>query len=213
MEDNEKEYLMLRTEIENNLKRQEALFLIIFTVLSVVNTTNYNFWNYKILLLISALIFFLQLKILQARNTVYYLLTYLIVFLESEESSNFHWETRLYKFRKLKYVEEKTKNSKRILNFINKTIGKIASYMHNFVNLTLAGYLFFKIIFMIPMETRKIKVVLIIIIASVIFILNCIYALAICFDKSLKERYLKMWKQLKIEETKEEIRLRGKIYV
>ena len=62
MENNEKEYLMLRTEIENNLKRQEALFLIIFTVLTVVNATNQNFWNYKILLLISALIFFLQLK-------------------------------------------------------------------------------------------------------------------------------------------------------
>lgn len=55
---NEKEYLMLRTEIENNLKRQESLFLIVFTILSVVNVTNDEFWNYKILLLISALIFY-----------------------------------------------------------------------------------------------------------------------------------------------------------
>lgn len=59
---NEKEYLMLRTEIENNLKRQESLFLIVFTILSVVNVTNDEFWNYKILLLISALIFFYNLR-------------------------------------------------------------------------------------------------------------------------------------------------------
>lgn len=205
---NEKEYLMLRTEIENNLKRQEALFLIIFTVLTVVNATNQNFWNYKILLLISALIFFLQLKILQARNTVYYLLAYLIVFLESEDS-NFHWETRLYKFRNIKYVEENQKWNKKFLYLINRIIEKIATYMHNFVNLTLASFLFLKIIFMISTETSKIKASLVMVIASVIFILNIVYALKICFDKSLKERYLTIWKQLKVEETKEKIKLKG----
>lgn len=208
MENNEKEYLMLRTEIENNLKRQEALFLIIFTVLTVVNVTNHPFWNYNILLLISVLIFFLQLKILQARNTVYYLLTYLIVFLEAEDS-NFHWETRLYKFRNMKYVEENQKLNKRILNFINRITEKIAAYMHNFVNLSLAGFLFFKIIFMIPMETNKIKASIVMVIALVVFFLNIVCALKICFDKSLKERYLNVWKQLKVEETKEKIRLKG----
>ena len=208
MENNEKEYLMLRTEIENNLKRQEALFLIIFTVLTVVNATNQNFWNYKILLLISALIFFLQLKILQARNTVYYLLTYMIVFLESE-NSNFHWETSLYKFRNKIYVEKNQKWNKKFLYLINRIIEKIAGYMHNFVNLTLASFLFFKIIFMILTETSKIKANLAMVIASAIFILNIVYALKICFDKSLKERYLTTWNQLKAEEAKEKIKLKG----
>lgn len=208
MENNEKEYLMLRTEIENNLKRQEALFLIIFTVLTVVNATNQNFWNYKILLLISALIFFLQLKILQARNTVYYLLTYMIVFLESEDGS-FHWETRLYKFRNIIYVEKNQKWNKKFLYLINRIIEKIAGYMHNFVNLTLASFLFFKIIFMISTETSKIKANLAMVIASTIFILNIVYALKICFDKSLKERYLTTWNQLKHEEAKEKIKLKG----
>ena len=208
MENNEKEYLMLRTEIENNLKRQEALFLIIFTVLTVVNATNQNFWTYKILLLISALIFFLQLKILQARNTVYYLLTYMIVFLESE-NSNFHWETRLYKFRNKIYVEKNQKWNKKFLYLINRIIEKIAGYMHNFVNLTLASFLFFKIIFMILTETSKIKANLAMVIASAIFILNIVYALKICFDKSLKERYLTTWNQLKAEEAKEKIKLKG----
>lgn len=208
MENNEKEYLMLRTEIENNLKRQEALFLIIFTVLTVVNATNQNFWNYKILLLISALIFFLQLKILQARNTVYYLLTYMIVFLESKDSS-FHWETRLYKFRNIIYVEKNQKWNKKFLYLINRIIEKIAGYMHNFVNLTLASFLFFKIIFMISTETSKIKANLAMVIASTIFILNIVYALKICFDKSLKERYLTTWNQLKAEEAKEKIKLKG----
>lgn len=70
MPSSEKEYLMLRTEIENNLKRQEAFFLIIFTILSVVNSINQDFWNYEILLLISAFILFLQLKIIKSRNEV-----------------------------------------------------------------------------------------------------------------------------------------------
>ena len=45
-------------------------FLIIFTILSVVNSINQDFWNYEILLLISAFILFLQLKIIKSRNEV-----------------------------------------------------------------------------------------------------------------------------------------------
>lgn len=205
MKNNEKEYLMLRTEIENNLKRQEAFFLIVFTLLSVVNGVNSNFWNYKILLLVSALIFFLQLKILKSRNTVYYLLTYMIVFLENEDS-DFHWETRLYKFRKIKYVEKTKKFRRKIISFLNQIIEKLASYIHHFVNLTLAGYLYLKIFFMVLAETNIIKIILVISMATILFILNFVYALKICFDKSLKERYLIIWKQLQKSEIREKIK-------
>lgn len=205
MKNNEKEYLMLRTEIENNLKRQESFFLIVFTLLSVVNGVNSNFWNYKILLLVSALIFFLQLKILKSRNTVYYLLTYMIVFLENEDS-DFHWETRLYKFRKIKYVEKTKKFRRKIISFLNQIIEKLASYIHHFVNLTLAGYLYLKIFFMVLAETNIIKIILVISMATILFILNFVYALKICFDKSLKERYLIIWKQLQKSEIREKIK-------
>lgn len=205
MKNNEKEYLMLRTEIENNLKRQEAFFLIVFTLLSVVNGVNSNFWNYKILLLVSALIFFLQLKILKSRNTVYYLLTYMIVFLENEDS-DFHWETRLYKFRKIKYVEKTKKFRRKIISFLNQIIEKLASYIHHFVNLTLAGYLYLKIFFMVLAETNIIKIILVISMATILFILNFVCTLKICFDKSLKERYLIIWKQLQKSEIREKIK-------
>lgn len=201
----EKEYLMLRTEIENNLKRQEAFFLVIFTILSVVNGVNNNIWNYKILLLISVLVFFLQLKILKSRNTVYYLLTYMIVFLENEDS-NFHWETRLYKFRKMKYIEGTKKIKKKIISFFNQMTEKVASYINHFANLTLAGYLYFKIVFMVLYETNKLKIISVIAMATIIFILNIVYALKICFDKFLKERYLVMWKKLQKNEIEEKIK-------
>jgi len=109
----------------------------------------------------------------------------------------------------MKYVEENQKLNKRILNLINRIIEKIAAYMHNLFNLSLASFLFFKIIFMIPMETNKIKACIVMIIAFAVFFLNIAYALKICFDKSLKERYLNVWKQLKVEEEKEKIRLKG----
>lgn len=125
------------------------------------------------------------------------------------ENSDFHWETRLYKFRNTKYVPKDLKLIGKIIRFINKIIEKIAAYVHNLVNLILASYLYLKIIFMVSMETSSIKASLAIIIASVVFALNFIYALKICFDKSLKKRYLNVWKQLKIEETKEEIKLKG----
>lgn len=117
--------------------------------------------------------------------------------------------TRLYKFRNKIYVEKNQKWNKKFLYLINRIIEKIAGYMHNFVNLTLASFLFFKIIFMILTETSKIKANLAMVIASAIFILNIVYALKICFDKSLKERYLTTWNQLKAEEAKEKIKLKG----
>lgn len=199
MLNNEKEYIMLRTEIENNLKRQETFFLITFTLLSVVNGVNENFWNYKILILLSILVFFIQIKILRTRTTVYYLLTYMIVFLEGE-NSNFKWETRLYKFRNTKYNNSPTKFFKKIGNCLNKIIENAASYLQHFINLSLVGFLYVKTIFMVLKENDEKICILYIIIATFVFMLNLIYTLKICFDKSLKERYLYIWNEIKKEE-------------
>lgn len=205
MLNNEKEYIMLRTEIENNLKRQETFFLITFTLLSVVNGVNKNFWNYKILILLSTLVFFIQIKILRVRTTVYYLLTYMIVFLEGEDS-NFKWETRLYKFRNTEYNASSPNIIKKIINCLNKMIENAASHMQHFVNLSLVGFLYVKTIFMVLKEKDKRICILYIAIATFIFLLNLIYTLKICFDKSLKERYLCIWKDIKKEELIENLK-------
>lgn len=76
----DKEYLMLRSEIEENLKKQDQLFGTVISILGLTNVFSHISENVLFLFFILFLSTLLQLRMLEYRNIVYYISTYMVVF-------------------------------------------------------------------------------------------------------------------------------------
>lgn len=109
----DKEYLMLRSEIEENLKKQDQVFGIVISILGLTNIFSHVSENVLFLFLILFLSTLLQLRILEYRNIVYYISTYMVMFLEKD--TDFKWETRLREFKKEGYTYENTSYKRQML--------------------------------------------------------------------------------------------------
>ena len=78
----DKEYLMLRSEIEENLKKQDQVFGIVISILGLTNIFSHVSENVLFLFLILFLSTLLQLRMLEYRNIVYYICNKLFYFEE-----------------------------------------------------------------------------------------------------------------------------------
>lgn len=76
----DKEYLMLRSEIEECLKKQDQVFSTIISILGLTNVFSHISENVLFLFLILFLSTLLQLRMLEYRNIIYYISTYMSVF-------------------------------------------------------------------------------------------------------------------------------------
>ena len=137
----DKEYLMLRSEIEENLKKQDQLFGTVISILGLTNVFSHISENVLFLFLILFLSTLLQLRMLEYRNIVYYISTYMVVFLEKD--SDFKWETRLGKFKKEGYVYEDGKLRKKIINTVVVRFGRIIKH---FIILGLVVFILLRIV-------------------------------------------------------------------
>ena len=121
-----KEYLMLRSEVEENLKKQDQVFGIVISILGLTNVFSHISENIVFLFFILFLSTLLQLRMLEYRNIVYYISTYMVIFLEKD--SDFKWETRLRKFKKKGYAYEEGKLRKKIINIMVIRLGRIIKH-------------------------------------------------------------------------------------
>lgn len=137
----DKEYLMLRSEIEENLKKQDQLFGTVISILGLTNVFSHISENVLFLFFILFLSTLLQLRMLEYRNIVYYISTYMVVFLEKD--SDFKWETRLGKFKKEGYVYEDGKLRKKIINMVVVRFGRIIKH---FIILGLVVFILLRIV-------------------------------------------------------------------
>ena len=194
----EKEYLMLRAEMDECLKKQDSVFTIIISILGLSNVFIDKFENIPIMFLLLFLTTLLQLRILEYRNTVYYISTYMVSFLE--KTLEFKWETRLKDFKKGGYELKGDNIKNKIINILGIRLGKM---LKHFSILALIGFIIYKLIINIntiyyPMW---IKIILFIVI-WVFAIFNLIYAYALCSDKVNYQEYLNRWEKIKEKEEK-----------
>ena len=201
----DKEYLMLRSEIEENLKKQDQLFGTVISILGLTNVFSHISENVLFLFFILFLSTLLQLRKLEYRNIVYYISTYMVVFLEKD--SDFKWETRLGKFKKEGYVYEDGKLRKKIINMVVVRFGRIIKH---FIILGLVVFILLRIVVNVYKSYYMlwIKIVLYVV-AGFLVIFNILYAYTLSTDKVNYSAYLKRWEKIRKQEQQERIEGRG----
>lgn len=195
---------MLRSEIEECLKKQDQVFSTIISILGLTNIFSHISENVLFLFLILFLSTLLQLRMLEYRNIIYYISTYMSVFLEKD--SDFKWETRLRKFKKEGYGYENGKLRKKIINKVVVRFGRIVKH---FIILGLVVFIVFRIVVNAYKShyTLCIKIVLHVV-AGVFVIFNILYAYTLSTDKVNYDAYLKRWEKIRKKEQQERINSR-----
>ena len=197
----DKEYLMLRSEIEESLKKQDKVFGTIISILGLTNVFSYISENLLFLFLILFLSTLLQLRMLEYRNTVYYISTYMSVFLEKD--SDFKWETRLRKFKKEGYRYENGKLRSKIINSMVIRFGRVIKH---FIILGLATFIVFRIVVNVYKSYYVLWVKLVLYAVTVLFVVfNFLYTYTLSTDKVNYDTYLKRWEKLREEENETRI--------
>lgn len=192
------EYLMLRSEIDESLKKQDQIFTIIISILGLTNVFSYTSENIFFLFLILFLSTLLQLRMLEYRNIVYYISTYMVVFLEKE--SNFKWESRLRQFKKEGYGFDDQKVGHKIINKLVVNFGRVVKH---FAILGLVAFVIFRIIINVYKScyTIWIKVILYIV-AGIFLVFNILYTYTLSTDNVKYNMYLKRWKKIRKKQNK-----------
>lgn len=188
-----KEYEILRMEAEENIKKQDNLNNVIFTILglSVVFSTWYE--NVLFILTIIFISSILQAQIIQCRNVIYYLSTYLFL-LEEKSEESILWEKRLQEFRKRRFGLQLELNPINIINWFSFKCQKI---IKNFGNLTLATYMFVRLIQIIISNAINQKyTITICVLGSIFYFFNVLFTITICTDRKLYDKYVKQWKDV-----------------
>ena len=141
----DKEYEMLRKELEENLKKQEDIKNAIFTILGLSLAFSTWYENTLFILTIMLITSILSAKIIQYRNVVYYISTYLLILEENNEISIL-WEKRFKEFRMNSFGLKLRRNP---INIINWCAFKLHKIIKNFGNLVLATYMFVRLLYIV----------------------------------------------------------------
>ncbi len=196
-----KEYLMLRSEVEENLKKQDQVFGIVISILGLTNVFSHISENIVFLFFILFLSTLLQLRMLEYRNIVYYISTYMVIFLEKD--SDFKWETRLRKFKKKGYAYEEGKLRKKIINIMVIRLGRIIKH---FIILGLVVFILLRIVVNIYKSYYLLWIKLVLyVVALFLGIFNILYAYTLSSDKTNYDVYLKRWENIRKQEKQDEI--------
>ena len=196
-----KEYLMLRSAVEENLKKQDQVFGIVISILGLTNVFSHISENIVFLFFILFLSTLLQLRMLEYRNIVYYISTYMVIFLEKD--SDFKWETRLRKFKKKGYAYEEGKLRKKIINIMVIRLGRIIKH---FIILGLVVFILLRIVVNIYKSYYLLWIKLVLyVVALFLGIFNILYAYTLSSDKTNYDVYLKRWENIRKQEKQDEI--------
>lgn len=201
----DKEYLMLRSEIEENLKKQDQVFGIVISILGLTNIFSHVSENVLFLFLILFLSTLLQLRILEYRNIVYYISTYMVMFLEKD--TDFKWETRLREFKKEGYTYENGKLGNKIINTVVIRFGRIIKH---FIILGLVVFMLLRIVINVYKSYYMLWIkTALYIVEGFLVIFNILYAHTLSTDKVNYNIYLKRWEKIRKKEQQQRIDSRG----
>lgn len=187
-----KEYEILRNEVDENIRKQDNLNNVIFSILgiSVVCSTWYESAFFIITIIFISSILLAQ--IIQCRNVIYYVSTYLAL-LEVKEDSIL-WERRLQQFRRKSFGLNPKGG---LINVINWLSFKIQKIIKNFGNFALATYMFVRLIQIVNFNLINSRyVILIYTMGGIAYLLNAIFTITICTDGRLYDEYTKRWREI-----------------
>lgn len=189
-----KDYETLRNEMDENLKRQDNINNLIFTILGLSFAFSTWYENIAFIIMILFISDILLARIIQCRNTVYYLSTYLVTIEKNQKENNVSWEKDLMEFRKQKYGLPLKWN---IVNIISRLSYWFSRIIKNFGNLVLSSFMLIQLIRI----TRNASIsdayiIIIYIVAGFCFLLNIIFTISICTDKKLRIEYENRWSKI-----------------
>lgn len=189
-----KEYDTLRNEIEENLKKQDSINNLIFTILGLSFAFSTWYENIAFIIMILFISDILLARIIQCRNTVYYLSTYLVTIENNNQENDINWEKNLKEFRKQKYGLPFKFN---IVNIIIWLSFSFSSIIKNFGNLVLAFFMFIQLIKIIQYTNLSDLYLTIIYSATGLCLLfNIIFTTTICIDKRIRNEYENRWSKI-----------------
>ena len=191
----------MRSEIDDSLKKQDQVFGTIISILGLTNVFSHISENVIFLFLILFLSTLLQLRILEYRNIVYYISTYMVVFLEKD--SEFKWETRLREFKKEGYG---LTNGKLRANIVNMVVVRFGRIVKHFIILGLVAFILLRIGINVYRSYYAlwIKIVLYVV-AGLLAIFNILYVYTLSTDKVNYNAYFKRWIKIRSLEEQEQI--------
>lgn len=190
----EKTYDFLRSELEENIKKQDTISDFIFTILGISFAFSTWFEDCAFIITILFISDILLARIIQCRNTVYYISTYLSVIEETSDINGIKWEKDLKEFRKLPYGLPFEWN---LISIINVFSSRTATLIKNFGNLVLALFMESILVHIIITSEIELLYLITIIVLSIVFlIINIAFTITICTDKKLRVVYEKRWKDI-----------------
>lgn len=188
-----KEYDILRTELDSNIKKQDRINNLIFTILSLSFAFTTWYENVAFIIMILFISAILLSRILQCRNTVYYISTYLAM-IEEFGKEDISWEKNLRQFRKHPYGLSLKWNPINILNWLSS---RCAGIIKNFSNLVLASFMLIQLLhIMTSTDVNGVYSITIYILSGACYLLNIIFTIAICTDRRVRKEYEERWAKI-----------------
>ena len=185
------EYQLLRSELDENVKKQDELNNAIFTVLGLSLVLNNWLENVLFLIVIILISAVLLSRIIHCRNTVYYLSAYLST---SEGLNCCYWEKRINSFKDKILAKNNFTYKKHI--FIN-FIFRCAFAMKNFGNVILCCFVFIQISNLLMISEDELYVKIILFSAAILALaLNLVFTVIICVDRKVKKQYIQIWEEI-----------------
>lgn len=184
-----KEYVFIRDELTDGIKKQETLSNLIITILGISAVWEQdNVYLLMTVLLISTV---LLARIIHYRNVVYYLSSYL-AYKEKHHKSckDICWENNISKFKQ-KIFDKKGKSRKK--NAFIWFAFKFAGIAKNCGNIILSAIVFWRLHAAIIPSSTSIENYIILGISAASLILTAILTVIITADKRIKPEYAKTW--------------------
>lgn len=191
------EYEMLRSEMMENIKKQETINNAIISILSVSYLFS-TFYTSRIFLLF--MIFFssvLLAKVQQCRDVVYRISTYLKKF-EQHGKTNINWENNIAAFN-----QELTARPSILPSPVLRCLFWVrgAHGIKNFGPLAMTSFLMYRLLELLgPIKEWTPEQIIPFSIAALFYLLNIIFTFSITFDYPLKDAYSAIWEKVFHEE-------------
>jgi len=184
-----KEYMFIRDELTDSIKKQDTLSNLIITILGVSAIWEQDdVYLLMTVLLISTV---LLARIIHYRNVVYYLSSYL-AYKEKHHKSckDVSWENNISRFKQ-KLFDKTGKSWKK--NIFIRFVFKTAGIAKNCGNIILSAIVFWRVhTAIIPLNT-VVEDYIIIFASAASLVLTAFFTVIITVDKRIKPEYTKTW--------------------
>lgn len=190
-------YRMVREEIDENIKKQDYLWDLMISVLGL--SLVFNTWYENVVFLIAVILISAVIlsRILNCRNCVYYLSAYLMT---DEMNECCDWENKVSKFKEKLSDYKKHPLRKKIFFW---TAFRSSASMKNLGNIILCSFVFVQLLPLLAETEQMWLRIGFFAVACIAYLMNLVFTIIICVDKTVKKQYKSTWDEILKEPTSE----------